>query len=141
MADLTQRMSAADFQAMLGGARAAAAPGKRQAKYGNKRGTVFNGEKYDSTKELRHHQMLNLARSAVAPTDRVVNVERQVPFLLLDKQEGERAIRYYADFVVHYADGRKEVHDTKSPPTRILSTYVMKRKLMLSVHGVRIREF
>jgi hypothetical protein len=117
------------------------APGKRLSKFGNRRGIEAAGEKYDSAKELRHHQMLRLAMSARDPKERVASIRRQVAFELIEKQVGERAVRYFADFVVEYADGRTEVHDTKSPPTRAEKTYVIKRKLMLKVHGIRIREF
>jgi len=140
MANVTERMSAAEFLAMQA-RRPGAAPGKRMNKFGNRRGLEFNGQKYDSSKELKHHQMLEMARSAAEPSERVVKIERQVPYVLIDKQEGERAVRYFADFVVTYGDGRTEVHDTKSPPTRADKTYVIKRKLMLSVHGIRICEF
>jgi hypothetical protein len=133
------RMSAADYVAMMS-KKSTVAPGKRKNKFGNRKGTTVEGEKYDSSKELKHHRTLELARKALNPADRVVDIKRQVKYLLLDKQDGERAINYYADFVVTYADGRIEVQDTKSPPTRADSTYVMKRKMMLSRYGIRIQE-
>lgn len=139
--NLTERMSAADYLALVAGKAGAPAQSKRKNKYGNRRGLECNGEKYDSGKELKHHQVLDLARAAAEPAQRVVQIRRQVPFVLLDKQVGERGIRYVADFVVEYADGRSEVHDTKSPPTRADKVYVMKRKMMLKVHGIRIQEF
>lgn len=141
MGNVTDRMSAAEYLAMIQASAAGAAATKRKNKFGNRRGIELDGEKYDSSKELKHHQVLCLARTAADPRDRVVRIERQVPFILLDKQEGERAVRYFADFVVEFADGRTEVHDTKSPPTRADKAYVIKRKLMLSRHGIRIREF
>lgn len=137
--DLTPRMTAAQYLASL--KSSPGRPGKRTSKFGNRRGIEFEGEKYDSAKEMRHHQMLRLAMNARDPGERVVSIRRQVAFELIGKQEGERAVRYFADFVVEYADGRTEVHDTKSPPTRADKTYVIKRKLMLQVHGIRIREF
>lgn len=141
MGNITERMSAADYNAMLARGAAAKSPAKRKNKFGNRRGLECNGEKYDSGKELKHHQMLELARNAQEPSERVLVIKRQVPFVLLEKQEGERGIKYIADFVVEYADGHKEVHDTKSPPTRADKAYVMKRKMMLQFHGIRIREF
>lgn len=132
-------MTAAEYLATVGAKPTA--PGKRLSKFGNRRGIEAEGERYDSAKEMRHHQSLRLAMTASDPGDRVTSIRRQVPFELIEKQEGERAVRYFADFVVEYADGRTEVHDTKSPPTRAEKTYVIKRKLMLKVHGVRIREF
>lgn len=138
MANVTERFSAADYLALLGNSKAPMA--KRGAKYGNTKSVSPTGEKYDSSKELKQHRALDLARTAVDPAQRVVEIRRQVPYLLLEKQEGERAIQYFADFVVRYADGRVEVQDTKSPPTRAISTYIMKRKMLLRFHGIRIVE-
>lgn len=140
MADVTQRMSAQEYLASVcAGQRTGGL--KRKAKYGNRRIVTEAGLKYDSGKELRHHQLLEASKSAMDPAQRVARVVRQVPYVLLEKQDGERAVKYVADFVVTYADGRVEVHDTKSPPTRADKTYVLKRKLMLAVHGIRIQEF
>jgi hypothetical protein len=78
---------------------------------------------------------------------RVVRIERQVPFQLLPRQLDERTgrliereVKYIADFVVTYADDRIEVIDVKSPITKRLPTYIIKRKLMLWVHKIRIIE-
>ncbi|GAB4464458.1 MAG: hypothetical protein OHK0044_01870 [Burkholderiaceae bacterium] len=48
----------------------------------------------------------------------------------------ERAVKYIADFV-YTKDGKMVVEDTKGCRTR---DYVIKRKLMLYVHGIRILE-
>ena len=73
---------------------------------------------------------------------RVVSIEEQVNFLLIPSQKvggqcAERACHYVADFRVEYADGRKEVIDVKGFKT---ADYIIKRKLMLQVHGIRVRE-
>lgn len=141
MGNVTERMSAAEYLALMSGSGGKKAPAKRKNKFGNRRGIEVDGEKYDSGKEVKHHQMLELARTAKNDAERVVFIRRQVPFVLLDKQEGERGIKYIADFVVEFADGHTEVHDTKSPPTRADKAYVMKRKMMLRFHGIRIQEF
>lgn len=49
----------------------------------------------------------------------------------------ERACWYVADFVYVDSDGRTVVEDAKGVRTK---EYVIKRKLMLAVHGIRIRE-
>ena len=55
--DITERMSAADYLAMVArGAGAAKGTAKRKNKFGNRRGLLCNGEKYDSGKELKHHE-------------------------------------------------------------------------------------
>jgi len=49
----------------------------------------------------------------------------------------ERACDYVADFVYMNKDGQKVVEDTKGYKTK---DYIIKRKLMLMFHGIRIRE-
>ena len=48
----------------------------------------------------------------------------------------ERATYYVADFV-YEENGKKVVEDTKGVKTK---DYILKRKLMLWVHGIRVRE-
>lgn len=152
MADITPRMSAQAWRESWGlGADASPSPASCQSERWLKGGrvggrkyrnlpVVLDGQSYDSKKELRHHQALLLARNAIDPEQRVVDVRRQQGYVLVEAHGAERAVRYFADFVVTFADGNVEVHDTKSPPTRANSTYVIKRKLMLAVHGICIRE-
>lgn len=141
MADITPRMSAKEYLSNATIAKLLPAGGiGRKNKFGNRKVITEGGECYDSVKELRHHGALRLAMSASDAAERVVGIDRQVSYLLVAPQDGERAVKYVADFVVHFADGRSEVHDTKSPPTRANRAYVIKRKLMLSVHGLRIKE-
>ncbi|MFK4705629.1 hypothetical protein ABIC83_002468 [Roseateles asaccharophilus] len=137
----TERMSAAAYKDYLASTSGGRGTPKRKNKFGNHRGIEHAGEKYDSRKELKHHQALMLAMSASNDRDRVVDVQRQVPYLLIEKQAGERAVRYIADFVVRYADGRVETHDVKSPPTRKQAAYILKRKMMLHVHKIKVMEF
>ena len=47
---------------------------------------------------------------------------------------------YTADFVYKDKDGNEIVEDTKSEVTRKEADYVLRRKLMLHVHGIRIKE-
>lgn len=119
-------------------------PIDKPKKYYNKTVEV-DGEKYKSKKEHRYHEMLKASKAAKDPAFRVVNVEREVYFPLLASQykEGklvERATGYYLDFRVTYADGRIDHVDTKSPTTRKIASYVIKRKLMLERHGVHVME-
>lgn len=73
----------------------------------------------------------------------ISGLREQVPFVLIPAQrdrEGtllERMCRYIADFVYTDGEGRTVVEDTKGVRT---DEYVIKRKLMLHVHGIRIRE-
>ncbi|AMC34746.1 DUF1064 domain-containing protein [Janthinobacterium sp. B9-8] len=97
---------------------------------------------YDSKKEAAFAAKLELFRNANNPAERVVVIEKQVKFELVPSQRidgkcAERACHYIADFRVEYADGRKEVIDVKGFKT---ADYIIKRKLMLKVHGIQIRE-
>ena len=67
---------------------------------------------------------------------RITELREQVPYILVPKQDGEGAVKYVADFV-YQQDGQTVVEDVKGFKTR---EYVIKRKLMLHVHGIRIRE-
>ena len=73
----------------------------------------------------------------------ISNLREQVPFELIPNQRGpdgkviERALIYKADFVYTDTDGSTIVEDTKGFRTK---EYIIKRKLMLFVHGIRIKE-
>ena len=51
----------------------------------------------------------------------------------------ERAVHYVCDFA-YYQDGQLIVEDVKSEITRLIPDYVIKRKLMLKVLGIRVKE-
>lgn len=110
-------------------------------KYRNKRGGG-----YDSRIEARVGALLEGLRAASEARYRVVDVQRQVSFVLIPKQYdddgklAEREACYIADFVVRFADGRREVIDVKSPVTRRLPAYVLKRKLLLFRYRLPVRE-
>ena len=103
-------------------------------KYGNKKTTVGD-IKFDSKKEARRYEELK----ALESEGKIMELKRQVKFELIPKQDGERPTSYYADFT-YIQNGELVVEDVKSPITREHSAYVIKRKLMLKVHGIRIRE-
>lgn len=130
----TTRLSAAEYLRLC----ASHAPSKpsRRNKYGNR--PTRDG--FDSVHERAVYQQLSLQRDAMDPADRVIGIERQVRFELIPKQATERAVFYVADFVVTFADQRQVVIDAKSSITRKNRAYVLKRKLMLLVHGVTIDE-
>ena len=88
---------------------------------------------YASKKEAKRAQELKLMEKAGLISD----LAEQVKFVLIPKQEGERECSYVADFV--YFDNRmnKIVEDVKGLRTPL---YVVKRKLMRRVHGIRITE-
>lgn len=107
-----------------------------RSKYGNRK-VNRNGVTFDSKKEARRWSELLLLEKAGA----IQNLQRQVRYELIPSQriDGrvvERAVHYVADFV-YEQDGVTQVEDTKGFKT---PDYIIKRKLMLWRHGIRIRE-
>lgn len=98
---------------------------------------------YDSKHEAQFAEKLELLKYATNPSERVVKIEEQVRFELIPAQRGadgkviERACCYIADFRVTFANGRVEVIDVKGMKTDV---YKIKKKLMLKVHGIQIKE-
>ena len=89
---------------------------------------------FDSAKEAKRFRELLLLQFAGTIRD----VERQPSYLLIPAQEGERACHYIGDFrYVDVKSGETICEDVKGVRT---PAYVIKRKLLLFVHGVRVRE-
>lgn len=118
-------------------------------KYRNKK-VEINGIVYDSKKEAKRHQELLLLEKA----GEIMNLQRQVKFVLIPTQREpdtigpkggihkgkviEKECAYIADFTYWDVDnGELVVEDTKGFRTK---DYIIKRKLMMHVHGIRIRE-
>lgn len=118
-------------------------------KYGNHK-TEVDGIVFDSRKEARRWQELRLAEKAGA----IGNLKRQVRYELIPAQREpdtrgprggiikgkllERAIYYIVDFeYLDISTGQIVVEDTKGFKTK---DYAIKRKLMLYMHGIRVRE-
>ena len=107
-------------------------------KYGNRK-VIKNGEKFDSIKEYQRWVELCILEQGSL----ISELRRQVKFVLIPSQKidgkvVERECAYYADFV--YKDnetGETVVEDSKGMRTK---DYIIKRKLMLYVHGIRIME-
>ena len=103
-------------------------------KYGAKKVTdPVTGEVFDSKKEYYRWCELKLMERA----GKISDLQRQVKYELIPKQNGERACTYVADFVYIDSDGNTVVEDTKGVRT---DAYRIKRKLMLFVHGIKIKE-
>lgn len=121
-------------------------------KYYSKKVTI-DGETFDSKKEAKRFRELALLEKSGAISD----LQRQVPFELLPSQRAEPTyfykrgrnagkpkpgkvielgVNYVADFV-YIENGQKVVEDTKGFKTK---DYILKRKMMLYFHGIRIRE-
>lgn len=97
----------------------------------------LDGMVFDSKKEANRWAELKLLEQ----TGQISSLHRQVKFTLIPAQyiNGkcvERACTYKADFV-YLENGKKVVEDVKGFKTK---DYRIKRKLMLLMHGIRIRE-
>lgn len=106
------------------------------SKYGSRKVTR-DGMTFDSQKEYKRFCELRLLEKAGKITD----LQWQVKFELIPSQRiggkvVERACAYVADFV-YMENGKKVVEDTKGFKT---TDYIIKRKLMLWVHGIKIKE-
>ncbi len=103
-------------------------------KYGAKKITdPATGFVFDSKAEFIRWCELRIMERA----GKISGLQRQVKYELIPKQKGERACTYLADFVYKDSDGNTVVEDTKGVRT---DAYRIKRKLMLWVHGIRIKE-
>ena len=100
----------------------------------NARKTKIDDITFDSRKEAQRYLELKLLLRA----GKIRSLRMQVKFELIPKQDGERACNYVADFVYEDAvTGQTVVEDTKGVKTR---DYIIKRKLMLWRHGIKITE-
>lgn len=124
----------------------------RYRKYKNTKINV-DGMTFDSKKEAKRYQELSLLQKA----GEISGLQTQVRYVLIPAQREvsdevytkgtnrgkykpgkllERECTYVADFV-YYKDGEVVVEDTKGFRTK---DYIIKRKLMLYVHHIRIKE-
>lgn len=106
---------------------------KKRSKYRNKKATSKSGEKFDSQGELTRWEVLRLLEQA----GKISDLRRQVLFQFVIN--GVKCGGYKADYV-YTEKGEQVVEDFKSEHTRKLAMYKLKKKLMLAVHGITIRE-
>lgn len=122
-------------------------------KYGNRK-VCIDGVQFDSKLEANRWIWLK----SLEKQGKISNLQRQVKFELIPKQieesteaykigakKGlhkpgkllEKSVSYIADFVYDDENGNVVVEDTKGVKT---PDYVIKRKLMLYLGGIRIKE-
>jgi hypothetical protein len=95
--------------------------------------------KHASKKEARRSEQLQQMQRAGLISD----LREQVKYVLIPSQRGpdgkviERQVTYTADFVYQDKDGNQIVEDSKGFRTQ---QYIVRRKLMLWVHGIRVIE-
>lgn len=118
------------------------------SKYNAKK-AIVDGIEFDSRKEANRYCELKLLQRAGAIKD----LELQKAFELIPAQREpdtvgarggvkpgkliERGVDYIADFVYRDKAGNTVVEDAKGVRTK---EYIIKRKLMLWVNGIRVRE-
>lgn len=123
--------------------------GKKKANKYQAQKTEYNGEMFDSKRELNRYIELNL----LLRSGEISNLRRQVKYELLPTQREpnkigkrggeiqgkviEHGVSYIADFVYEDKNGNIIVEDTKGMRTK---DYILKRKMMLYFHGIRIKE-
>lgn len=118
----------------------------------------ITGFQFDSKKE--YHRWCEL--SWLERAGRISKLQRQVEFELIPTQREastevykagpqkglpkpgtliEKNTKYVADFVYRDADGKTVVEDTKGlKKGAAYDLFVIKRKLMLFVHGIKVKE-
>lgn len=103
------------------------------SKYGNTQWAALDGKVFASKRESRRYEDLLLLQKM----DKITMLECQVKWTLVPSQQGERPVIYISDFQYFDDKGKFHVEDTKGFKTK---DYVIKRKLLLWVHGVKIEE-
>ena len=130
-----------------------------RSKYGSKK-TVVDGKVFDSQKEARRYSTLLMLEKA----GEISELECQKVFELIPARyemietgevykrginQGkpktkrvcvEHPVTYIADYVYKDSSGDLVVEDVKSPATRKKESYIIKRKLMLFIHNIKIKE-
>lgn len=116
------------------------------SKYKNRKITR-DGETFDSLKEYNRYRELRLLERA----GKISKLNRQIPYELIpsqyetviDEKIGserricvERAVTYKADFT-YWENGKFVVEDVKGYRTEV---YKLKKKLMLYIFGIKIKE-
>lgn len=109
----------------------------------------IDGIVFESKKEAQRYCELKVLQRA----GKISNLELQKPFELIPTQREpstmtktgkeklgrviEQSVKYVADFVYTDENGQTVVEDTKGFKTK---DYIIKRKLMLHVYGIKIKE-
>ena len=122
---------------------------RNKPKYKNRKVNI-DGDVFDSMKEYWRFAELKQMQAEGKITD----LQRQVKYILIPAQREpdtigkrggvkkgkllEREVAYYADFVYRLSDtGTLIVEDTRGMRT---TEYIIKRKMMLYFHKIRIKE-
>lgn len=94
------------------------------------RNRITNG--YHSKREAKRCEELKLMEKLGL----IADLEFQVKYELIPKQDGERPVTYTCD-ARYRENGQLVIEDCKGIRTQ---QYVIRRKMMLWIHGIKIRE-
>ena len=92
----------------------------------------LDGITFDSKKEAKRYNELKVLEKLKV----ISNLRLQVPYVLIEKSQYGRSIKYFADFV-YLKDGKTVVEDCKGMRTPI---YRLKKRLMAEKYGIIILE-
>lgn len=123
-----------------------------RSKYGNRAFVDRQGIHWDSEKE--YYRWLMLCRAEA--DSRIQGLQRQVVFTLLPAITEEQTVQlktktktviktvqqpvtYRADFV-YTKDGQQIVEDVKGSPRMLTKEYLIKKKFMRGLFGIKIKE-
>jgi len=95
----------------------------KKSKYNSKK-CEYKGIKFDSKKEMKRYQELELLEQV----GQIKGLRLQVEFVLIEKSQHERKVSYIADFT-YTENGLEIVEDVKSKATKKNPTYIVKRKM------------
>ena len=113
---------------------------KKPSKYNNKK-VMVDGYTFDSKKEAARYTQLRIMERAGV----IHCLRRQVPIelapsVVLDGRK-KPALRFVCDFVYFKCDDLTQTwEDVKSPATKSLPVYRIKKHLMKSVHNIDVVE-
>lgn len=118
-------MNAKDFAALTG------LPATRKNKYGNEI-TIVDNVKFASKREANRYAELKILEAAGKISQLLLQPRYRLEI------EGILIATYVGDFAYwHHHVGRVVVEDSKGVKTRV---YLMKKQLMLAIHGIDIVE-
>lgn len=125
---------------------------QKRNKYGNRNFVDQQGIRWDSEKEYYRYVALRAAEA----DGRIQGLQRQVVFTLLSAVTEEQTVQlktktktvtktaqhpvtYRADFV-YTKDGQQIVEDVKGSPRMLTKEYLIKKKFMRGLFGIKIKE-
>jgi hypothetical protein len=125
---------------------------QKRNKYGNRNFVDQQGIRWDSEKEYYRWVMLRQAEKQ----GRIQGLQRQVVFTLLPAVTEEQTVQlktktktviktverpttYRADFV-YMKNGQQIVEDVKGSPRMLTELYLLKKKMMRVLLGIKIKE-